>query len=231
MVRWGLARAGFGAALAVGGAVWLGWVAPGRFVHDAELLALPLQQGLILLGAVRRSWQVGKDDLRAGLGWLPVRRRWLVAGLVGRTPLVPVIHQELAGASPGLDGLRPGAALYAAWVVGALVVGALVLEELFFRGWLWVGLRRRWGAWRTGLMTGLVFLLLHGVGGGWRQLALLAPVVVPLSVAREVGGSVKAPPVIHVFNNGLAVAGAGWLGDGTTSQDRVRPMGGWKGRP
>jgi len=44
-------------------------------------------------------------------------------------------------------------------------------------------------------------------GGEWRQLAVLVPVVVLLSVARELGGSVRASLMVHVVNNGLAAAG------------------------
>ena len=205
------------AVVAVGVLTWLGWVAPGRLAEDASLLALPLQQAFMALGAVRRGRRVGGGDLRAGLGWLPVRRRPLVAGLVGCT-LVVVAHAGLSVSSadmrefygkavPALGGPRTGDAGYAAWIVATVVIGAPVAEELFFRGWLWAGLRRRWGAWRTGGATGLLFLLVHGLGGEWRQLAALVPVVVLLSLARELGESVRASLMVHVVNNGLAAAG------------------------
>jgi membrane protease YdiL (CAAX protease family) len=203
--------------VAIGVLTWLGWVAPGR-LEDGGLLALPLQQALMALGAVRRGRRVGGGDLQAGLGWLPVRRRRLVAGLVGCTLLVAVAHAGLSAwsadmrefyskAVPALGGPRTGNAGYAAWIVATVVIGAPVAEELFFRGWLWAGLRRRWGAWRTGGATGLLFLLVHGLGGEWRQLAALVPVVVLLSLARELGGSVRASLMVHVVNNGLPAAG------------------------
>lgn len=112
--------------------------------------------------------------MRAGLGWLLVRRR-LVTGLVGCTLLVVVAHAGVSVSSadmrkfyskavPALGGPRTGGAGYAARTVATVVAGAPVAEEMFFRGWLWVGLRRRWGAWRTGGVTGLLFLLMHGLG-------------------------------------------------------------------
>ena len=209
--------AGMLTLLIVGIASLLGWVAPGP-ADMGSVLVLPLQQGLMVLGAVRRGWRVGEDNLRAGLGWVPVRRRWLVSGLVGCTVLfwvamaglslaLPELHEFLARARPSLDLPRSGDLGYAVWLLGVVVIGAPVVEELFFRGWLWVGLRQRWGAWRTGAATGLLFLLVHGLGGEWRTLLVLAPIVFLLSLARELGGSVRASLAIHVANNGLAVAG------------------------
>ena len=213
-----LSSVGAGAlALLIGAvAVWLEWVAPGR-AEVGLALALPLQQGLMGLGAVRRGWRVGEDDLRAGLGWAPVRRGWLVAGLVGCTVLFvvvkawfslasPRLHEFLAKAAPSLDLPQFGTLGYIVWISGIVVVGAPVAEELFFRGWLWVGLRQRWGAWRTGGVTGALFLLVHGIGGGWRALLVLMPLVILLSLARELGGSVRASLAVHVANNGLAAA-------------------------
>lgn len=109
-------------------------------------------------------------------------------------------------AAPALDEPRPGNTGYLAWIVRVVVVCALVPEELFFRGWLWAGLRRQWGAWRTGRATGLLFLLVHGVAGDWRRPLVLAPFVVLLSLARELGGSVRASLAVHVMSNGLAAA-------------------------
>ncbi len=213
-------------AIAAGVAAWMlaglaaaaGWVAPGRAGAAAEWIVLPLQQALMALGAVRRAWRVGDDDLRAGLGWLPVRRRGLVAALAASVLLVAAANAALVTALPGADGFferavpvlggpQPGDAGWAAWIVATVVVGAPLSEELFFRGWLWAGLRRHWGAWATGTATGLLFLVVHGIGGEWERLVVLAPVTVLLSVAREVGGSVRASLAVHMANNALGAAG------------------------
>ena len=193
-----------------------GWSVTGRPMVDAALLGLPLQQGLMALGAVRRGRRIGVGDLRAGLGWAPVRQRRLVTGLVGGTLLLvaaqvglavwlPEVHRFLSKAAPSLGGPQTGGG-YAAWIVAVLVIGAPVAEEVFFRGWLWVGLRRHWGAWRTGLATGLMFLSVHWIGSDWRRLVVLLPFVVLLSVAREIGGSVRASLAVHMANNGLGAA-------------------------
>ena len=39
----------------------------------------------------------------------------------------------------------------------ALVIGAPVAEEVFFRGWLWAGLRQSWGVLGTSAATGAWF--------------------------------------------------------------------------
>lgn len=216
--------AGVLAVLVVGGLNRLGWLAWRDFEVDVAALGLPLQQGLMMAGAVRRGWRVGAGDLRAGLGWLPVRRRWLVVALVGCALLLkaaqaglsvvlPGVHDFLERAAPEMAGPPAGGGAYVLWFAATVAVGAPVAEEMFFRGWLWVGLRQRWGAWGTGLSTGAMFLLLHGVGGEWRLLVALAPVALLLSLAREFGGSLRASLAVHLVNNGVVAAclAVGWL--------------------
>lgn len=216
--------AGVLAVLVVGGLNRLGWLAWRDFEADVAALGLPLQQGLMMAGAMRRGWWVGTGDLRAGLGWLPVRRRWLVVALVGGALLLdaaqvglsavlPEVRDFLERASLEIAGPPAGGGAYVIWFAATVAVGAPVAEEMFFRGWLWVGLRQRWGAWGTGLSTGAMFLLLHGVGGEWRLLVALAPVTVMLSLAREFGGSVRASLAVHLVNNGVVAAGLtlAWL--------------------
>lgn len=191
-----------------------GWVSAGPSERTVELVGLPLQQWFMMLGAVRRAWRVGDGDLRAGLGWRPVRR-WRVLGiLLGCVVLAVVAQAALAAVLPEAEAflrqaeawqdamLEGRSAIWSLWVVA---IGAPVAEELFFRGWLWEGLRPRWGAWGTGIATGLLFLLIHWAGGEWRLLPALVPMAIMLSVAREVCGSVRASIVVHAFNNGLAM--------------------------
>lgn len=212
------------AVLVVGGLNRLGWLAWRDFEADVTTLGLPLQQAVMVFGSVHRGWRAGAGDLRAGLGWLPVRRFWLVAGLAACALLLGAAQVELSAVSPAVHdfleraaremvGPPGGSGAHMLWITATIGVGAPVAEEMFFRGWLWVELRRRWGAWGTGLTTGGVFLLLHGAGGEWRLLVALAPVAVVLSLARELGGSVRASLAVHVTNNVVVTAyvAAGWL--------------------
>lgn len=212
------------AVLVVGGLNRLGWLAWRDFEVDVTTLGLSLQQALMVFGSVHQGLRAGAGDLRAGLGWLPVRRYWLLAALVACVLLLgaaqvelsavsPVVHDFLKRAVREVAGLPIGSGAYAVWFAATIVIGAPIAEEMFFRGWLWVGLRGRWGAWRTGLTTGAAFLLLHGAGGEWRLLVALAPVAVVLSLAREFGGSMRASLAVHMMNNVVVAAclAAGWL--------------------
>ncbi len=212
------------AVLLVGGLNRLGWLAWRDFEADVMTLGLPLQQALMVFGSMHQGWRAGVGNLGAGLGWLPVRRCWLVLALVACALLLgaaqvelsavsPTVHDFLERAAPKMVGPPVGSGAYVLWFAATVGVGAPVAEEMFFRGSLWVGLRRQWGAWGTGLTTGGVFLLLHGVWGEWRLLVALAPVAVVLSLARELGGSVRASLAVHMVNNVVVAAclGAGWF--------------------
>ena len=212
------------AVLVVGGLNRLGWLAWRDFEADVTMLGLPLQQAIMVFGSVYLGRRAGAGDLRAGLGWLPVRRGWLVVALVACALLLgaaqvelsavsTAVHDFLERAAPEMAGLPVGSGAYVLWFAAITGIGAPVAEEMFFRGWLWVELRRRWGAWGTGLTTGGMFLLLHGAGGEWRSLVALAPVAVVLSLARELGGSVRAALAVHMANNVVVAAclAAGWL--------------------
>jgi membrane protease YdiL (CAAX protease family) len=85
------------------------------------------------------------------------------------------------------------------------VAVAPVAEELFFRGWLWTALRRSWGVWPTALCTAGLWLGIHAIDGPVRALILL-PTAILLCLARYYGGSVRASLLVHVVNNGTAVA-------------------------
>ncbi len=148
--------------------------------------------------------------------WLTTRRRVDVALLAGLAAMTAVGHLALAAKVPAYQAFFEqvntslpslledrGMALgpYVAWVALVLVVGAPLSEELFFRGWLWVGLHRWWGTWLTAVMTGGLWLLVHVFDGGWRRALALVPAMVLISLARALGGSVRASIAVHMANN------------------------------
>jgi uncharacterized protein len=94
-----------------------------------------------------------------------------------------------------------------AFVAGALIVAAAPLsEEIFFRGFMFGGLRRRLPMWAAAVIAGAVFGLLHYTGpdsiGVVPQLAVLG---VLLAWLYERTGSLWPPIILHVANNGLAL--------------------------
>lgn len=215
-----LLGSGIGAAVlggvVIGVLIGLGSVPRADAVRAGGLVSIMASQALLLWFAVRRGRRLGDGCLQAGLGWQPVRRRRIVAALVGCAVLTPIALAVLVIEVPGVrafalrtgvgglaDGL--GWAAFAAMAV-ALVIGAPVAEEVFFRGWLWAGLRQSWGVLGTSAATGALFLLLHLPNGGWRRAVMLLPLTVMLSLARELGGSVRASIAVHLANNAVAVA-------------------------
>ena len=94
-----------------------------------------------------------------------------------------------------------------AFFAGALIVAAAPLsEEIFFRGFMFGGLRRRLPMWAAAVIAGAVFGLLHYTGpdsiGVVPQLAVLG---VLLAWLYERTGSLWPPIILHVANNGLAL--------------------------
>ncbi len=182
---------------------------------ELVLILAPATQFFLLVACLRRGERVGNGNLREGLAWLAVRRRLdvvlltlagalLAAGHVALVIRVPAYraffeHTQTSLPMPDASGLGIGA--YAAWVGLVVVVGAPLSEELFFRGWLWVGLSRWWGVGVVGPATGLLWLLAHVSDGGWRRVLALVPAMVLVTVARAVGGSVRASIPVHMANN------------------------------
>ena len=170
-------------------------------------LALYAAFSLSVLGAARlRAGVRGWRALVAWRRWHPFRGSALVWGLLALT-LVYSFGADLAlewlhPASKDwvqLPGGRPWVALF----VVLAVVAAPITEELFFRGWLYTGLRSRVGATVTIAVTSVLFALAH-----WEKTHLYALVVLPVGVAlglvRERTGTIGATMAFHAGYNGFA---------------------------
>ncbi len=89
-------------------------------------------------------------------------------------------------------------------VIFVAIVGP-VFEEIFFRGFAYQALRRRWRRWPSILITALLFSLLHASVSAFLPILGLG---VLLAYAFEASGSLIPSIVIHVCQNSVAVAGA-----------------------
>jgi uncharacterized protein len=91
-------------------------------------------------------------------------------------------------------------------VAGILIVGAAPLtEEIFFRGFLFAGLRRSVPFVAAGLISGAIWGLFHYTGeGSWGVVLQLAVFGVALAWLYERTGSIWPTIAVHAFNNALA---------------------------
>jgi uncharacterized protein len=158
---------------------------------------------------------VGAGWLQLGLRWSRPQEHswlwllgWVVAGYLMSLALVRVY--VLAMDAAGLDGLLPDAQIpedsfnYDAVVIAlglAVLIGAPVVEEVFFRGFLFGGLRQRMTFWAAGLISGGLFSLAHADPG------LVLPytgIGVIFAFLYERTGTLFAPIGVHFIFNGVS---------------------------
>jgi sodium transport system permease protein len=173
-------------------------------IHQVLLL---LQYGGFLLPTLAVVWLFGFDARRTLGLWRPAATAlglaivlgataWLFAGGIVSRVLPP--PESLTRALQRLiqlgDDPMP---LWVVWLVLGLTPG--ICEELFFRGFVFSGMRRL-GAWPAVLVTALLFGLAHA------SIYRLLPTFilgVLLGVLRWRSGSVVPGIVMHAVNNGL----------------------------
>jgi membrane protease YdiL (CAAX protease family) len=80
---------------------------------------------------------------------------------------------------------------------------APLMEELFFRGFLYPVLARRWGVFASVILTSAAFGILHGAQLKYSWAVLLIFIVgIALTTVRAVTKSVAASFLVHVGYNG-----------------------------
>jgi lipoprotein NlpI/membrane protease YdiL (CAAX protease family) len=164
-----------------------------------------LASAIFLIADIKRSRIVGHGNHRAGVGDRRIMKWWLLIVLALLTAtwaffvaavwngLVPQSAASWGQASP--------------WTVGAFAIDTVLLaplaEELFFRGWLWTGLRRHWRVFPTALLTCGFWLVTHLDRGLLLPLFLL-PIAVILGFARHFCG-VRAAIILHAIYNFVVI--------------------------
>jgi membrane protease YdiL (CAAX protease family) len=125
---------------------------------------------------------------------------YIAAGLFASLVLKP--DQEDIGGELGVG--NPSVVIAVAAVL-MIVLLAPIAEELFFRGFVFAGLRTRWSLWPAAITSGLIFGLVHAPTG--------ITTVVPLAVLGfalcwlyDRTGSLWPCVIAHMINNGLALA-------------------------
>jgi uncharacterized protein len=88
------------------------------------------------------------------------------------------------------------------------VVVAPVVEETYFRGWIFTSLHHSWGRWPAVIISALLFGLAHYESTHLYALAVF-PLGLILAALRERTGSAGTSMLFHAANNLIAVLSAG----------------------
>jgi CAAX protease family protein len=125
---------------------------------------------------------------------------YIAAGLFASLVLKP--DQEDVGGELGVGNPSIVIAVAAVLMIAVL---APVAEELFFRGFLFAGLRTRWSLWPAAITSGLIFGLVHAPTG-ITTVVPLAALGFALCWLYDRTGSLWPCVIAHMINNGLALA-------------------------
>jgi uncharacterized protein len=219
-VTWDASDAGWGL---VGGLVLAVVVVPFLVVpfdpdlsSDASILVLQaLLGGTLLVVALGMASRWKFTPLRETLGKLGVRNfRWSGIGTAMLTLLAYYIAVALFSAfvlQPDQEdiggelGIGDDNVLVAVTAVLLIAVLAPISEELFFRGFVFGGMRQRFSLWPAALIAGGIFGLIHAPTGP-STVFPLAALGIALCWLYDRTGSLWPCLFAHAFNNALALA-------------------------
>jgi sodium transport system permease protein len=194
----------------------------------ALMLALSLLVNLLLFGALPSLFiYLGRVELRSGLGLaLPHPAALVGAVLLGlsiwplelyalsfmQSNVSATLRERFGDVFQGFQRLG--------WFAYAPVIVPAILEEAFFRGFLFQAIRPRASAWVTIVVTGLLFGIAHIVMGGVLGMERLLPSAMLgliLSTVCWRTGSLWPSMIQHVIHNTVVLA-VGLHGLGATEQ-------------
>lgn len=127
---------------------------------------------------------------------------WCAAGIASYLAFA-IIYANLIG-QPEQDEIAERFGSLAAQFM-LIVIAAPLAEEICFRGFLFGGLRKRLPMIPAALAGGLFFGLLHFTTG-WSAVPALIFLGAMFAVVYEKTGSLWPPIILHMVNNGLALA-------------------------
>jgi membrane protease YdiL (CAAX protease family) len=178
----------------------------------AAVLAIQLMLSLTLVGVAFRFAALPGPGL-AVPSWLGLRRfrpsslKW-VPPAIGAYVAFAVIYAAFVHAHQEdvAKDLGYGSGTFGAVASGVLIIGAAPFsEEVFFRGFVFGGLRRKLPFWAAALIAGALFGVVHFTGvssaGVLPQLAVLGVILCWLY---ERTGSIWTTILVHALNNLLA---------------------------
>jgi membrane protease YdiL (CAAX protease family)/uncharacterized RDD family membrane protein YckC len=138
----------------------------------------------------------------SALGWMFAVLGIYYLGAIAFSALVLQPKQEDIGKELGVCNPGIGIAIFA---VLAIIVLAPIAEEIFFRGFFFAGLRRRWSLWPSALLSGAIFGLVHAPTGPTAAIPL-AGLGVGLAWLYNKTGSIYPSMLAHFLNNAIAIS-------------------------
>ncbi len=171
-------------------------------VFAAALFAIPLLliSGPGVLFASPARLGLRRFNLAQGIGWTFAAYGGFFLFLVIYGLIVQPDPQEII---EEIEQERETLKLVALGVL--VVLAAPIAEEVFFRGFLFGGLRGRMSFWPAALISGLLFGLVH-LPGGPLQVPPLAVFGVLLAWLYERTGSLGPPILMHAIQNSISFA-------------------------
>lgn len=154
-------------------------------------------------------------DLMDGIGWNAPNRKTAALALFGGIGLA-ILSQIVAGLlSRWTPASLPVERLFeqptSAYIVSIFAIFvAPIVEELFFRGFLYPALAQRTGTTAAIWLTALAFTVLHGaqLSYAWAALAPILVVGLVLTIIRAVSRSVALSVLVHTGYNGAILGTA-----------------------
>lgn len=162
--------------------------------------------------AILFASRAGSSSVTRALGLRAPRGAWVgltVGAFLGYLLLAGLFASLLADPEQVnvADELGFDASTLGAISAGILIVGvAPFAEEVFFRGFLFGGLRSRMPAWAAALASGIFFGSIHLTTGNLAVVAQLSVLGIVLALLYERTGSLWPPIALHLLNNALAFA-------------------------
>jgi len=170
-----------------------------------------IAQGLVLVGAV---WLFGVKKYRAGWAQVGLRKfsgrvgcAWAAAFFIASyfARAVYVAIATALGVRFGIQQILTRLDVAGVGFLLTLFVGAVIAplaEEIFFRGFLYGGLRARLGVRWAIIVTSLFFAALHF---SWEFLIPILVLGIFLALLYEMTGSLYPGMILHVSNNLIAL--------------------------
>jgi membrane protease YdiL (CAAX protease family)/uncharacterized RDD family membrane protein YckC len=185
------------------------------FDPDLESLGADLSLQALLaitLVGIAIAFAGAGAPIRAALGSLGLRRfkrsaLWLALATYGgyivfSLALAPLLHPHQEDVTRDLGY---GHSAFGAVAAGILIVGAApISEELFFRGFVFGGIRRRLPLWPAAAISGAIFGLVHLTAGSIGVGIQLAVFGMLLAWLYEYTGALWPSILAHAINNTLA---------------------------